>query len=391
MKFAHLSDCHIGGWREDTLREVNLKSFEKAIEICIEEHVAFIIIAGDLFDTALPSIEILKQTAKILNKLKEHDISIYVIPGSHDFSASGKTMLDVLENTGLIINVMKFKEGKLEFTTDRTGTKLTGMYGKKGGLEIADYEKLEKEHLENEGGFKIFLFHTLLSELKPKEFEMIETNSISLLPKKFNYYAGGHPHFIYSKHHENYGIMAYPGPIYPNNFQELEKLKHGGFFIVDFKDNVFETKHIPINIVETNSYYINAQNKIPQEIELEIMNQVTNYKGKIITLRIEGCLKAGKLSDINFKGILENFKESYYVLKNTSKLTTKEFESMSIDTRNVNDIEYTIINENSKEGLFNEEKITQLMKSLDKEKLEGEKNADFESRVLKEFSSIVSM
>ena len=76
MKFAHLSDCHIGGWREDTLRDVNLKSFEKAIEICIENHVGFIIIAGDLFDTALPSIEILKRTAKILSKLKEYDIPV---------------------------------------------------------------------------------------------------------------------------------------------------------------------------------------------------------------------------------------------------------------------------------------------------------------------------
>ena len=142
MKFAHLSDCHIGGWREDTLRDVNLKSFEKAIEICIEQHIGFVIIAGDLFDTALPSIDILKSTAKILNKLKEFDIPVYVIPGSHDFSASGKTMLDVLENAGLIVNVMKFEDGKLQFTTDRTGVKLTGMYGKKGGLETADYQTL---------------------------------------------------------------------------------------------------------------------------------------------------------------------------------------------------------------------------------------------------------
>ena len=150
MKFAHLSDCHIGAWKEDSLRDLNLKSFEKVIDICIQEHVGFIIIAGDLFDTALPSIDILKETAKILHKLKDYDIFVYIIPGSHDFSASGKTMLDVLENSGLVINVMKFKENKLEFTEDRTGIKLTGMYGKKGGLETKEYENLEKEHLEKE-------------------------------------------------------------------------------------------------------------------------------------------------------------------------------------------------------------------------------------------------
>lgn len=391
MKFAHLSDCHIGGWREDTLRDINLKSFEKAIDICTEQHVGFVIIAGDLFDTALPSIDILKQTAKILNKLKEYDIPIYVIPGSHDFSASGKTMLDVLENAGLIINVMKFENNKLQFTIDRTGVKLTGMYGKKGGLEIADYEKLEKQHLEDEEGFKIFLFHTLIDELKPKEFEMIEATPINLLPKNFNYYAGGHPHFVYSQKHQDHGIISYPGPIYPNNFQELEKLKHGGFYIIDVKDSNVEAKHIPLNIIETVSYYINAENKTPKEIEKEILNLVKDYENKIITLRIEGCLSSGKISDINFKSILSNFKEAYHILKNTSKLTTKEFIESSVDIRSVDDIEISIIKEHVKQSIFKEEKICQIITALDKEKFEGEKNTDFESRIIKEVSAIIEI
>lgn len=390
MKFAHLSDCHIGGWREDTLRDINLKSFEKAIDICIEQHVGFIIIAGDLFDTALPSIDILKSTAKILSRLKEYDIPVYVIPGSHDFSASGKTMLDVLENSGLIINVMKFENNKLQFTIDRTGVKLTGMYGKKGALEIFDYEKLEKQHLENENGFKIFLFHTLIDELKPKEFEMIEATPLNLLPKNFNYYAGGHPHFVYSQHHYNYGVITYPGPIYPNNFQELEKLKHGGFYIVEVKDRI-ETKHIPLKIMDVSSYSINAENKTPNEIEQEILNTVKDYKNKIITIRIEGCLKSGKTTDINFRSLLNNFKEAYHILKNTNKLTTREFQESSVDTRKVDDIEYFIIKEHAKQSFLKEERILEIMKVLDQEKYEGEKIADFEIRILKEASSVIGI
>ncbi len=119
MKFAHMSDCHIGGWHESTIRDINLKSFKAAVEKCVEEHVGFVLIAGDLFDTALPSIDILKETALLLNRLKEYDIPVYIIPGSHDFSASGKTMLDVLENAGLVNNVMKLDSGRLKFTIDR--------------------------------------------------------------------------------------------------------------------------------------------------------------------------------------------------------------------------------------------------------------------------------
>ena len=148
------------------------------------------------------------------------------------------------------------------------------MYGKKGGLETSDYAVLEKEHLEKEEGFKIFLFHTLLNELKPNEFEMIEASPISILPRGFNYYAGGHPHFVYSKYHEGYGVLSYPGPLYPNNFQELEKLKHGGFFIINVNGNSVETKHIPLKIVDILSYFINAEDKDPKDIEEEIINKV---------------------------------------------------------------------------------------------------------------------
>jgi hypothetical protein len=382
MKFAHFSDCHIGGWREDTLRDINLKTFEKAVDICIDEYVGFVIIAGDLFDNALPSIDIIKDTAKILSKLKEYDIPVYVIPGSHDFSVSGKTMLDVLENAGLIINVMKFESGKLIFTHDRTGIKLTGMYGKKGGLEYLDYEKLEKTHLEQEDGFKIFLFHTLLNETKPLMFEMIDACSISILPKGFDYYAGGHPHFIYSKYHENYGTVAYPGPLYPNNFQELEDLKHGGFFIIESTDKL-NCRHIPVKIVDTISYFIDAQNKTPFEIEQTIYDTVTDYEGKILTLRIEGCLKSGKISDIDFRKIFGRYSGARHILKNTAKLITKEFEQLNVEIKPVNTIEEDVLKQNNTDFLP-ADKILQIVNSLDKEKLEGEKNDDFEIRILKE-------
>lgn len=42
-----MADLHLGGWREDTLREVGIKAFEKAIDISIDENVDFILISGD--------------------------------------------------------------------------------------------------------------------------------------------------------------------------------------------------------------------------------------------------------------------------------------------------------------------------------------------------------
>jgi len=100
MKFAHLADCHLGGWRQPELQELNLQSFKIAIDTCINEKTDFVLFSGDLFDSAFPPIEILKETFSGFRKLKDAGIKCYIIAGSHDYSVSGKTFLDVLEKAG---------------------------------------------------------------------------------------------------------------------------------------------------------------------------------------------------------------------------------------------------------------------------------------------------
>jgi exonuclease SbcD len=157
MRFAHIADCHIGGWKEPKLSEVSSKVFFKALDEIKSKGVDFLLIAGDLFNTSLPPIDKLKETVSKLKELKDAGIPVYIIAGSHDFSPSGKTMIDVLEEAGLVINVVKGKvvEGKLKlnFTVDPvTGAKITGMLGKKGSLDKIYYENLTKQSLKVKRG-----------------------------------------------------------------------------------------------------------------------------------------------------------------------------------------------------------------------------------------------
>ena len=400
MKFAHLSDCHIGGWREPKLRELGLQSFRKVIEKCIEENVGFVLIAGDLFDTALPQTELIKETASILKLLHEYDIPVYAIPGSHDFSPSGKTMIDVLEKAGLLHNVVKFDENnKLQFTIDKTNVKITGLYGKRLGLEKFDYERLQKEHLEKESGFKIFMFHTALEEFKPKEMEKMEAYSYRDLPKNFNYYAGGHVHYVFDIKKEDYGLITFPGPVFPNNFKELEELECGGFYLIEVLNQDLNLKHHKIKLKEVLTLKINVNNMSSFEAEEFIINQIkiNNIKDKILLLRITGVLKSGKVTDINFKKVLNSAQEAHIVLKNTHKLTSKETENIEYEKYNsIDEIEHDIISQNLGKFKFsiNEKEkevqyIKEIMNLLDKEKDEGEKNIDFEGRVLKDTEKIL--
>ncbi len=402
MKFAHIADCHIGGWRDPKLRNVGALAFEKAIDACVEKDVDFVIVSGDLFNTSLPSVDGLKMVVKKLRQLSNRSIPVYLIAGSHDFSPSGKTMLDVLEGAGLFVNVAKGEEVegrlKLNFTVDsKTGAKITGLLGKKGGLERGYYEALMKEGLEKEEGYKIFLFHSLLSELKPKSLEKVDSHPLSLLPKNFDYYAGGHPHIVTNAKMDGYGTIAYPGPLFPNNFRELEELSSGGFYVVE--DGVLEFE--PVQIYNVFNIKVDAEHKAPKQVSEEIMDHITGkeFNDTIVTIRVSGILESGKPSDIDFKGIFEKLyeKSAYFVMKNTNALVSKEFEEIKIDAKDVEDVEERIIKEHigqiNVEGIGDKEVFVtkELMRVLSDSRIEGEKVADFEIRVREDMEKVLGV
>jgi hypothetical protein len=401
MKFAHLADCHIGGWRDPKMRSLSIKAFSKAVEKIIEENVDFVLISGDLFNTSMPNFEGLKETVLNLKKINEKNIKVYVVPGSHDFSPSGKTMLDVLENAGLFINVVKGSvEGdklRLNFTTDeKTGAKITGMLGKKGMLEKTYFESLERANLENEKGFKIFMFHTAIDEFKPAEMANMESSPLSFLPRNFSYYAGGHVHYVFQKMIPDYGAITYPGPLFPNNFKELEELNNGGFFIFD--NGKLMRKEI--KTANVFSIKIDCNNKSSEQVQQEMFDSIKSkeFVDTVVTVRLNGMLSSGNISDIDFKEFFSKIydKGAYFAMKNTMGASSKEFETINTDSSTVEDIEEKLINEHiGQTDLFDKEYekeiIKTLMNSFDSEKNEGERNADFENRLKEDIKKILNL
>ncbi len=403
MKFAHLADCHIGSWRDPKLKDTSTNAFSKAVEKCIKEKVDFILIAGDLFNTSFPRLDNLKTVVSKFKQLKDLDIPVYIVPGSHDYSPSGKTILDVLEEAGLFVNVFKgtMEDGKLKlkFAVDKkTGAKITGILGKRGALEKTYYEKLITEHLEKENGYKIFLFHSGIDELKPKEMENIISQPLSLLPKGFDYYAGGHVHIVDDKQIEGYGRIAYPGPLFPNSFAELEKLERGGFYIVEDGNAKWE----PIQIYNIFKMNKDCNHKTPEQIKNEILDEIKNkeFNNTIVLIRLQGILESGKPSDIDFKEIFNALydKSAYFVMKSSHAVVSKEFEEIKTDARNVEDVEQFLIKEHlgqiKLENLSlekEEELIRNFMKILNTEKQEGETVPDFDKRVREEVGRILEI
>ena len=398
MRFAHFADVHIGAWREPRLHTKSTDAFLQAVTLCKEKKVDFIIISGDLFDTALPSINLLKEVVIAFRNLQQADIPIYLIPGSHDFSPSGKTMIDVLESAGLCINVMR---GTIENNTlflryvqdPKTGAKLTGIIGKKGMLDKVYYTLLDKQQLEQESGTKIFLFHTAIAEFRPKSLEKMDAVQLSYFPRGLAYYAGGHVHQPLLQSLPHYNSVAMPGPLFPVNFRELEKLQHGGFYIVDITHEQAVTEFIPIVLHPTISFCFDAEGKTPQQVATDAIAEIKQHtmQHAIVTLRFVGCLSTGRAASVDFEAIFQQCyaQKAFIVLKNTAKLLSESFSEKTYALEDIARIEEKVIDEHigqSQTFSREEEKqlTTLLLQTLNLEKEEGETAATFESRLLSE-------
>jgi DNA repair protein SbcD/Mre11 len=394
VRFAHLADLHLGGWRDEKLKALGLEAFTKAIDMIVEEAPDFVVIAGDLFNTALPSIEAVKHASVQLSRLRMAAIPVYFIAGSHDYSVSGKSMLDVLEGAGLARNVQKahYSDGGrivLEYTLDeKSGVKLAGLPGKKGALESQYYEVLDREAAAEESGTKVFLFHMLLSEFKRATDDLIPSSPTAVLPPGFSYYAGGHPHLVDHKRFGD-GIVAYPGPLFPNNFEELEELGSGGFYFVDLERGSLDWRRILTRPLVRIDVSFDGEPAALQERILEELDR--ELAGSIVLVRASGEL-TGSVSQVDWPLIEKTAlgKGAYAFAKNTYKLASRTYERVDV-ALSADRVESDIITEFSEKTsvpeALGERAFERLFSVLATSKHEGETNADYEKRVRDEFEA----
>ena len=170
-------------------------------------------------------------------------------------------LVDVLHSAGLFIKPVEFEQIRdkirLKFIQDqKTVFKITGLSGRKSGLDSEYYNLLDMGSLESEEGIKVFLFHAPISELTPIDLAHGESIPLSLLPKGFKYYGGGHLHRrIEHKYDDGKSMIIYPGPLFGSTFTDLEDTAEGekrGFYIINY-DNDNETiraKFIEIKIAD---------------------------------------------------------------------------------------------------------------------------------------------
>ena len=410
-KFAHITDCHLGSWRNPKLRELNLQAFEKSISISIKEQVDFILITGDFFDVNIPQLAPVKRAVEILKQARDSGIAVYMIYGSHDFNTANISMIDILHSAELFIKPTDFQTNTdsviLKFFVDKkTGAKITGISGRKVGLDRKMYEKLDKKNLEMEDGFKIFLLHKGIQEILPLDMNFRDSLPISLVPKGFDYYGGGHIHKRVEKK-INGSVIVYPGPLFGSSFQDLEETAKGekrGFYIISFDKKILDCRFIEINLVDILYNEIVSSKWNSETLEDEITKNISRLevKNKIVLIKVKGKL-LGKRSNIDFGKFSLDISNRGALMSfiNTNNLSTDETKVIAVHSDNKFDIEREIFHESIKNfqsepalsdkvkkqinskltGKSGESISISLLEILRNEKLENENTSTYDDRI----------
>ena len=105
MKILHLADLHIGKMLYGySLIEDQRFLFSKIYSTIAEEHIDAVIIAGDVYDRAVPGTEAVKLLDEFLDELINHlEVQVLLISGNHDSAARLNFGSRILEKRGLHI------------------------------------------------------------------------------------------------------------------------------------------------------------------------------------------------------------------------------------------------------------------------------------------------
>ena len=381
---------------------------------CVSMDMDFILMPGDIFHVNIPPMRVQKYAFAKFRQVHEAGIPVYVVYGSHDFSPVSGSVIDLLAAVGYITKVTRAvidnDDGaiSLDFIhDDKTGAKITGLSGLKAGNDRTYYEKLNRAALESEPGFKIFLFHGGIAEMKDNTMNEGEMMPLSLLPKGFAYYAGGHMHMRNARKFDRYAHVVYPGTPFAGFHSDLEDNAGGtkrGFYVVEFEDNVKSVEFVQVENASYGMIDVNAEGKPAESVNAELQQRTADADpaGKIMIIRISGEMANGKTADVDVLAAQASLAQRGAVatLIKKNKLKSKEYEITPVKGADRKEIEVGIFFENigqlrlGREDLAGERGVglaVTLLHTLGARQLANEKKTEYTDRIKEDALAALGM
>ena len=253
----HLSDLHLGkSIMEESLIDDQRYILNEIIEIVNNKKVDVVLIAGDVYDKAIPSVEAVRLFSEFLSRLYKMNIKVFVIAGNHDSKDRLSFGNELFVDNGIYIEGVfngSLRSVELE---DDNGKILIYMlpfikpYDVKGfysDVEINSYNDAVKVIIDNTKIDKsvrnVIMVHQFVTA-KGVEFDDSEVEALSLggidnvdvsLFDDFDYVAMGHIHRGQRLLKDN---VRYAGSPLKYSFSEVNHKKSVSIIDIGKKGNI---------------------------------------------------------------------------------------------------------------------------------------------------------
>ena len=113
MKFLHIADLHIGKRvNEFSMIEDQKYILNEILNIIDEENVDAVLMAGDIYDKAVPSAEAVQLFDTFLTRLVKKGVKVFAVSGNHDSAERIAFASQIMKDSGVYMSPVY--DGKVE-------------------------------------------------------------------------------------------------------------------------------------------------------------------------------------------------------------------------------------------------------------------------------------
>lgn len=195
FKFIHAADIHLDSPLRglsryesapaNSIRDACRRAFENLVDLAIEEEVAFVLLAGDLYDGDWKDYSTGIFLSKQMGRLGQHNIQVFSVSGNHD---AANRMTKSLDSP---LNMKIFSSRKVE--TVKLDDLGVAIHGRSFPTQHVDENLAVGFCTAEKGLFNIGLLHTSLDG-REGHANYAPCSLDDLRSKEYQYWALGHIH-----------------------------------------------------------------------------------------------------------------------------------------------------------------------------------------------------
>jgi DNA repair exonuclease SbcCD nuclease subunit len=289
FQFIHAADIHLDSPLRglelpedaplDQIRGAARKAFDNLVDLAIEEHVAFVLLAGDLYDGDWKDFNTGLFFNQRMLKLKGAGIPVFIVSGNHDAASQ-------------ISKSLRLPENVFVFSTRKPETQIlaaidVAIHGQSFASRSITDDLGSQYPPANDNYFNVGLLHTSLTGRAGHE-SYAPCTVAGLKAKGYQYWALGHVHNREVVYQDPW--IVFPGNIQGRHIREVGP--KGCTLVTVAAHEVTEVKHIDLDVLRWLLCRVDVRDcrnldEVYERTQVELEKAIAAGDGRPVIARLE--------------------------------------------------------------------------------------------------------